>query len=65
MGEGGKRRVFRHADADGLEGLLKRVEYRDASDRYQAQRFDGGVSACFAAHLTIFQRVRCMNQSAM
>jgi hypothetical protein len=48
-----------------LEGPLKRVEYRDTGDRDQAQGFDGDISACFAAHQTIFQRVRCMNQSAM
>ena len=33
IGEGGKRRVFRQADAGRLEGPLKRVEYRDAGDR--------------------------------
>lgn len=63
--EDSERRIFRHAGADGLEGPLKRVEYRNPGDRGQAQRLDGGISACFAAHQTIFQRVRCTNQSAM
>ena len=65
IGESRKRYVFRHADTGGLEGPLKRVEYGNPGDRDQAQRFDGGISACFSAHQTIFQRVRCMNQSAM
>ena len=59
--EDGERRIFRQTGADGLKGPLKRVEYGNPSDRHQAQRFDGGISACFAAHQIIFQRVRCMS----
>ena len=33
IGEGGKRRVFRQADAGRLEGPLKGVKHRDAGDR--------------------------------
>ena len=65
IGEHRKWGIFHGADADGLEGPLKRVEYGNPGDRDQAQRFDGGISACFSAHQTIFQRARCMNQSAM
>lgn len=50
MGEGGKRRVFRQADAGGLEGPLKCVEYRDPSDRDLAQRFDGYIACGFGLH---------------
>lgn len=50
MGEGGKRRVFRQADAGRLEGPLKGVKHRDAGDRDQTQRFDGYVARGFGLH---------------
>ena len=50
IGECGERRVFRHAGVNGFECPLKRVEDRDASDRYQAQRFDGYVACGFGLH---------------
>ena len=46
----GKRCVFHDADAGGLEGPLKCVEYRDASDRDLAQRFDDYVARGFGLH---------------
>ena len=50
MGEGGKRRVFRQADAGRLEGPLKGVKHRDAGDCDQAQGLDGYVACGFGLH---------------
>ena len=47
---GGKRCVFHDADAGGLEGPLKCVEYRDPSDRDLVQRFDGYIARGFGLH---------------
>ena len=50
MGEHRKWGIFYGADTGCLEGPLKRVEYRDAGDRDQAQRFDGYVACGFGLH---------------
>ena len=51
IGEGGKRRILRHAGADGLEGPLKGMENRDTSDRDEAQRFDRNIACGFGLHV--------------